>query len=128
MQEHFFLLLVFFSICIIDRSAIIVNFRDVYDPLPKGTIWHPYLCVLLMPFFLFDDPLFLAVASHRSSAIITNDYFALVHNIDGYADLELALANVGKAPVLLVESDGLEGVLGGRDILEAIHELVLMEN
>jgi len=81
-----------------------------------------------MLFFLCIDPLLLAVASYGSSAIIANDYFALVYNVNGYTDLELALTNVSEAPVLLIESDGLEGVLSSRNILETVLELGLMKN
>jgi len=81
-----------------------------------------------MLFFLCFDPLLSAVASYGSSAIITNDYFALVYNFNGDTDLELALTNVSEAPVLLIESDGLEGVLSSRNILETVLELGLMKN
>jgi len=80
-----------------------------------------------MRFFLLFDPRLPAVASNRSSAIITNDDFALVYNINRNTYLKLALTNVSEAPVLLIESDGLEGVLSGGNILETVLELGLME-
>lgn len=80
-----------------------------------------------MIFFLLVNPLLLAVASYGSSTIITNDYFALVYDVNGYADLELALTNVSEAPVLLIKSNCLEGVLSCRNILETVLELGLME-
>ena len=101
------------SFSLIYWSATIIDFWDVYDPLPQGTIWHPYLRVFLTSFLRFGDPLLSAVASYRSSAIIANDYFALVYNVNRNTYLELALTNVSEAPVLLVESNGLKGVLSG---------------
>lgn len=78
-------------------------------------------------FVPFTDPLLLAVASDWSTAIITNNDFTFIQNINGYTDLELALADVSEAPVLLIESNSLEGVLSGRNVLETVCELLLME-